>query len=51
METKLKKYISEPIATVIVTDVGGNIVYVIGQVNKPGAIVMNPTSIYCRLWP
>jgi polysaccharide export outer membrane protein len=43
METKLKKYISEPIATVIVTDVGGNIVYVIGQVNKPGAIVMNPT--------
>src|ERR1700729_3053382 len=32
MESKLKKYISEPIATVIVTDVGGNIVYVIGQV-------------------
>jgi polysaccharide biosynthesis/export protein len=43
METKLKKYISDPIATVIVTDVGGNIVYVVGQVNKPGAIVMNPT--------
>jgi polysaccharide export outer membrane protein len=43
MESKLKKYISDPIATVIVTDVGGNVVYVIGQVNKPGAIVMNPT--------
>jgi polysaccharide export outer membrane protein len=43
LQTKLKKYISDPIATVIVTDVKGNVVYVIGQVNKPGAIVMNPT--------
>ena len=43
METKLKKYISDPIATVVVTDVKGNVVYVIGQVTKPGAIVMNPT--------
>jgi polysaccharide biosynthesis/export protein len=42
MQTKLKKYISDPIATVIVTDVKGNVVYVIGQVNKPGAIIMNP---------
>lgn len=43
MEAKLKKYISEPIATVIVTGVLGNIVYVIGQVNKPGSFIMNPT--------
>jgi polysaccharide export outer membrane protein len=43
METRLKKYISEPIATVIVTAVSGNAVYVIGQVLKPGQIVMNPT--------
>lgn len=42
METKLKKYVADPIATVIVTDVKGNVVYVIGQVNKPGQIVMNP---------
>src|SRR5450631_4543368 len=43
METKLRKYVSDPIATVIVTDVKGNVVYVIGQVNKPGSIIMNPT--------
>jgi polysaccharide export outer membrane protein len=43
MTAKLKKYISDPIATVIVTGVLGNVVYVIGQVNKPGAFVMNPT--------
>src|SRR5271165_3341740 len=43
MQTRLKKYISDPIATVIVTGVLGNVVYVIGQVNKPGSFVMNPT--------
>ena len=43
METRLKKYISDPIATVIVTDVKGNAIYVIGQVLKPGQIIMNPT--------
>ena len=43
METRLKKYISDPIATVIVTDTKGNVVYVIGQVLKPGQLVMNPT--------
>jgi polysaccharide export outer membrane protein len=43
MEARLKKYISEPIATMIVTAVSGNVVYVIGQVLKPGQIVMNPT--------
>jgi polysaccharide biosynthesis/export protein len=43
METRLKKYISDPIATVIVTDTKGNAVYVIGQVLKPGQLIMNPT--------
>jgi polysaccharide biosynthesis/export protein len=43
METRLKKYISEPIATVIVEEVKGNVVYVVGQVLKPGQIIMNPT--------
>jgi polysaccharide export outer membrane protein len=43
METRLKKYIAEPIATVMVTQVLGNVIYVIGQVNKPGLYVMNPT--------
>jgi polysaccharide export outer membrane protein len=43
MEAKLKKYISDPIATVIVTDTKGNAVYVIGQVLKPGQLIMNPT--------
>jgi polysaccharide biosynthesis/export protein len=43
MQARLKKYISDPIATVIVTEVKGNVVYVVGQVNKPGSIIMNPT--------
>jgi polysaccharide biosynthesis/export protein len=40
--TRLKKYIPEPVVTVTVTKLTGNIVYVIGQVNKPGQYVMNP---------
>jgi polysaccharide export outer membrane protein len=43
MEARLKKYISDPIATVIVTATQGNAIYVIGQVLKPGQIIMNPT--------
>jgi polysaccharide export outer membrane protein len=43
MENKLRKYVAEPVVTVTVTDVKGNIAYVIGQVAKPGAIVMNPS--------
>jgi len=42
METKLRKYVAEPVVTVTVTEVKGNVVYVIGQVNKPGAYIMNP---------
>lgn len=43
LQTRLKKYLSDPIATVIVTEAKGNVVYVVGQVTKPGAITMNPT--------
>lgn len=42
METRLKKYIADPSVTVIVNEVKGNVAYVIGQVNKPGMIEMNP---------
>lgn len=42
IETRLRAFISEPVVTVSVTDVGGNRVYVIGQVNKPGVFTMNP---------
>ena len=40
--TKLIKYIPEPVVTVALTKLDGNQVYVIGQVNKPGAFTMNP---------
>jgi polysaccharide export outer membrane protein len=40
--TRLKKYIPDPVVTVSVTGIEGNRIYVIGQVNKPGAYVMNP---------
>ena len=39
---KLMKYIPDPVVTVGIIGVAGNTVYVIGQVNKPGAFVMNP---------
>jgi polysaccharide export outer membrane protein len=42
IETRLKKFIPEPVVNVTVMAVEGNTVYVIGQVNKPGAFVMNP---------
>ena len=42
IENRLKVYIPEPVVTVTVTGVNGNGIYVIGQVNKPGAFLMNP---------
>lgn len=42
IEGRLKKYIPEPVVTVTVEEVAGNRIYVIGQVKKPGAFVMNP---------
>jgi polysaccharide export outer membrane protein len=43
IEGKLKQLIPEAVVAVIVEDVSGNRVYVIGQVNKPGMYVMNPS--------
>jgi protein involved in polysaccharide export with SLBB domain len=42
IETKLAKYMPDPVVTVGITDVAGNVAYVIGQVTKPGSFVMNP---------
>jgi len=43
MSTRLAKYISDPVVTVSIQEIKGNKVYVIGQVNKPGEFIMNPT--------
>lgn len=37
---KLGKYISDPVVNISIKSVMGNIVYVIGQVNKPGQFIM-----------
>jgi polysaccharide export outer membrane protein len=42
IETRLKRFIADPSVTVVISEVKGNVAYVIGQVNKPGAIEMNP---------
>ncbi|MBA3562408.1 MAG: polysaccharide biosynthesis/export family protein [Gammaproteobacteria bacterium] len=39
---RLSKYIPDLVATVSVTQILGNKIYVIGQVNTPGVFVMNP---------
>jgi polysaccharide biosynthesis/export protein len=39
---KLKKFISDPVVTVSISEVKGNKVYVLGQVNKPGEFIVNP---------
>lgn len=43
INTRLLRFIPEPVVTVSVTGIEGNRIYVIGQVNKPGAFVMNPS--------
>jgi polysaccharide biosynthesis/export protein len=40
--TRLQKYISQPVVTVSLATINGNVVYVIGQVTKPGNFVVNP---------
>jgi len=40
---RLRKYIADPVVTVSVQEVKGNKVYVIGQVNKPGEFIVNPS--------
>lgn len=42
LTTRLARFINEPVVTVSVKEVLGNKVYVIGQVNEPGAFVVNP---------
>ena len=37
---KLRRYLSDPVVTVTVSTVGGNKIYVIGQVQNPGAYVI-----------
>jgi len=43
MSQRLAKFISDPVVTVSIQEIKGNKVYVIGQVNKPGEFIMNPS--------
>jgi polysaccharide export outer membrane protein len=43
MSQRLTKYISDPVVTVSIQEIKGNKIYVIGQVNKPGEFIMNPS--------
>lgn len=40
---RLAKYIADAVVTVSVQEIKGNKVYVIGQVNKPGEFIVNPS--------
>jgi polysaccharide biosynthesis/export protein len=40
---RLAHFITDPVVTVSLSQVNGNKVYVIGQVQKPGAFVVNPS--------
>jgi polysaccharide biosynthesis/export protein len=42
LEQRLARYIPDLVVTVTVTEVNGNQIFVIGQVNQPGRFVMNP---------
>jgi polysaccharide export outer membrane protein len=42
IENRLKAFIPEAVVTVAVLEVGGDVAYVIGQVSKPGAFLLNP---------
>jgi polysaccharide export outer membrane protein len=42
LASRLSRYIPDLVITVTVTGVEGNRIFVIGQVNEPGAFVMNP---------
>ena len=39
--TRLAKFMPDPVVTVAVKQIQGNVIYVIGNVNKPGAFVAN----------
>lgn len=40
---RLAEFIPDPVVTVSIKDIRGNRIYVIGQVQKPGHFIMNPT--------
>lgn len=40
---RLAKYIPDPVVTVSIKEIRGNRVYVLGQVQSPGQLIMNPT--------
>jgi polysaccharide export outer membrane protein len=40
---RLGRFISDPVVTVALQEVRGNKVYVIGQVNRPGEFIVNPS--------
>lgn len=42
LKSRLSRYIPDLVITVTVTDVSGNRIFVIGQVNEAGVFVMNP---------
>ena len=42
LSERLDRFIPNLVATVMVTAINGNRIYVIGQVNRPGSFVMNP---------
>ena len=43
LSQRLTKFISDPVVTVSIQEIKGNKVYVIGQVNRPGEFIMNPS--------
>src|SRR5262245_46805022 len=40
---RLAKFISDAVVTISVTEIKGNKIYVLGQVNKPGEFIVNPS--------
>ena len=40
---RLAQYIPDPVVTVSIKEINGNRVYVLGQVQRPGQFIMNPT--------
>ena len=40
---RVSKYIADAVVTVSLTEVKGNKIFVIGQVNKPGEFIVNPS--------
>ena len=42
LAVQLSRYIPDPVVTVAVKEIRGNMIYVLGQVQRPGPFVMNP---------